>query len=416
MQLSFVSLVYLVAFSHALIMGIALWRQTEAGQSGRILAALLFVMAYKLFEGGVTYSNLYRIIPHTLDLLPGAVLVMGPVFYAYIYRVVGRGKFNLKDWLLHLTPAALLILLNSPQVLISAEAKIHNYTQFNAFEGTILLPWRIIIFLLILKLHLATYLGHAWKMLSRYENQIDHLRADFSHDLVTRHKQLCLALIALETVWVGLFLLQQTTPFVALDYVSKVWLLFMAVIVLSMGYYGLKQPSILFSDVERSLMENQSITEKQPDFSIDSNSPLQSDPDAITGEISSASDKKYAQSIIPESTAAEIKNMIETTLREEQLYLDDKLSLTSLAKKLELKPHLLSQVINQYMQNNFYNLVNSHRVAHAVDLLSDGSVNWPLERIGLESGFGNRVTFNKAFKTIQGCTPSAYKKQIKLAS
>ncbi|TQV73620.1 AraC family transcriptional regulator [Aliikangiella marina] len=412
MQLSFVSLVYLIAFSHALIMAIALWRQTEPGQSGRILAALLLVMAYKLFEGGVTYSNLYRIIPHTLDLLPGAVLVMGPVFYAYIHRVVGKGQFHLKDWLLHLSPAILLIAINSPQVFVSGEVKVNTYAQFNAYEATVLLPWRIIILLVILKVHLATYLGYAWKMLKRYEDQVDSLRADFSHELFTRHKQLCLAFIALESVWVILFLLQQTTPIIALDYVSKVWLLFMAVIVLSMGYYGLKQPSIIFSDIERSLIEQQSSVKAESDTPPEESVTTSN----LVNPAEEDNAKKYAQSIVPDSTAEEVKSLIEKSLKEQHLYLDDKLSLTSLADKLSLKPHLLSQVINQYMQTNFYQLVNTYRVNHAIKLLSDTSISWPLERVALESGFGNRVTFNKAFKSLEGCTPSAFRKQIRLAS
>ena len=68
------------------------------------------------------------------------------------------------------------------------------------------------------------------------------------------------------------------------------------------------------------------------------------------------------------------------------------------------------------MHTNFYKLVNSYRVQHAVNLLEDKAINWPIERIALESGFSNRVTFNKAFKEQMTCTASDYKKRHRKAS
>ncbi len=93
--------------------------------------------------------------------------------------------------------------------------------------------------------------------------------------------------------------------------------------------------------------------------------------------------------------------------------MDDKLSLTELAKATEIRSHTLSQVINQSMNTNFYKLINSYRVQHTVMLIDDTELHWPLERIALESGFSNRVTFVKAFKEVMQCTPSAYKKHNK---
>lgn len=59
-------------------------------------------------------------------------------------------------------------------------------------------------------------------------------------------------------------------------------------------------------------------------------------------------------------------------------------------------------------------LIEHQNKIYAVTLIDDDTVNWPLERIALESGFSNRVTFVKAFKDVMSCTPSAYKKQNRL--
>lgn len=417
MQLSFLSLIYFVGFSHAILMSVALWRQTEKGQSGRILAILLLVLGYKMLEGGVTYSSLYQVIPHVLDWLPGAVLVMGPVFYGYIRAVSGDTPFTTKQWLIHLSPAILLILINSPQLMLPAAQKVANITQHQSYEGPMLLPWRIVILLVILKIHLATYLGHSWRILKTFEQKAEQLRADSSQQILERHKQLCLSLIALEALWVVLFILQQSAGIYALDYVSKAWLVFMAMIILAMGYYGLKQPSILFSEVERSLILQNKEPEASSPLSLTvASSSEQIDKIETIDEGSQKNEKggKYQLSSIPESTAQEVVLLIRNTLQTQQLFLDDKLTLTTLAQKLELKPHLVSQVINQTMQTTFYKLVNKFRVEYAVSLIEGESTGWSIERIAFESGFGNRVTFNNAFKAMKGCTPSAFKKKLKL--
>jgi len=415
MQLSFLSLIYFIAFSHATFIAVALWRQTEKGHSGRLLALLIGVLGYKMFEGGVVYSSLYSVIPHTIDWLPGVVLIMGPLFYGYIRSVSGEPSFNLKQWLLHLTPAVLLIIYNSPEVFVSASIKISRIQQFKSFEGPMLVPWSIVILLIALKVHLTVYLSLSWRMLSKFEHQADQLRADNSSLILTRHKQLCLALMILEAIWVVLFLLQQTADVFALDYVSKSWLLFMAVIILSIGYYGLKQPSILFSDIERELIN----TAKQ---SV--HGPVQPAPALATMETTSnlveitpankeLPTEKYQLSSISDSASKEIVSVINKALKQDQLFLDDKLTLTSLSEALTLKPHMVSQVINQSMQTNFYQLVNQHRVEYAIQLLTSEQNDWSIERIAYESGFGNRVTFNNAFKTLKGCSPSVYRKQLK---
>lgn len=424
MQLSFLSLIYFIGFSHAVLMTLALWRQTKQGQSGRILAVLLSVLAYKMLEGGVTYSSLYQIMPHILDLMPGAVLLMGPIFYGYIRAVSGEMPFTTKQWMLHLSPFILLFVVNSPQVFVPAIEKVTSITQRQAFNEPMVLPWRIVILLIIIKVHLATYLAHAWKILKTFEHQVKQLRADSSQFVLGRHKQLCLSFIALEALWVILFVLQQTAGIYALDYVGKSWLVFMAIIILAIGYYGLKQPNILFSEAERLLVFNNLDTDiskpsaPQQKYTTIEHSSLQSNENnsILQPKESTEQNHKYHLSKIPESTAQEIVSNIGNILATKALYLDDKLTLTRLADELTLKPHLVSQVINQTMKTSFYKLINQYRVKHAITLLEKHDSTWSIERIAFESGFGNRVTFNNAFKTFKGCSPSAFKKQIKMAS
>lgn len=403
MNITPLTLIYFIAFSHALMLAVALWKQTSVGQSGRILAVFIAVFAYKMFEAGVMFSDLYKVIPHALDWLPGVVLIIGPIFYGYIRVVSGKTRFTKLEWLIHFIPALLLIAYNSPQLFVDASVKINNITNIRSYEGPRIIPTKIVILLLMLKLHLGIYLLKSWKILVRFEAQADQLRADSSRLILKRHKQLCLALFLLEATWVVLFVLQQTIGFFALEYVSTIWLLFMATIILTMGYYGLEQPSIVFSDVEQRLVNNKN------------NYAPQDNSQNNVIQLQAPEKEKYQLSMLSDEAAKEISEKISLALSNEQLFLNDKLTLSSLANELSIKPHFISQVINQSMNTNFYQLVNEYRINFAIQLLSKTDLNWSVERIAYESGFGNRVTFNNTFKSINGTTPSAYRKRLKQA-
>ena len=396
MESSFLGILYLIGFSHAVMLAIALWFRTESGKPGRLLSVVVAVLAYKLFEGGAAQTGLFRYVPHLLDLMPAMVLVLGPVFYGYVRQTTGQRAFSLKDWCLHLSPfVGVWVFLNSPSVFRSGEEKIAmwEYIVSADHSGVGVLPLAIVMRLLAIKAHLTLYLWLSWKELNQFKNSLDNLRADNSADVVTQLKYLALSFILLEATWVSLFIAQQYFGVGTLNQVSDVWLLFIGAIVLAMGFAGLQKPDLIFTQEERLF-----------------SAPL---PDIVNE--SEADKVKYIHSALPDSAADDIAKQIEQQLTQYQLYLNEKLTLTDLASALELKSHTLSQVINQRMQSNFYRLVNSYRVQHAVNLLEDKSITWPIERIALESGFSNRVTFNKAFKEQMQCTASSYKKQHRQA-
>ncbi|MDG1752977.1 MAG: helix-turn-helix transcriptional regulator [Thalassotalea sp.] len=397
MEISFLGVIYFVGFSHALMLAISLWFRTEAKKPGRILSIVVAVLAYKLFEGGALHTGLYRHIPHFLDLIPAMVLVLGPVFYAYVRSVTGQALFTTKDWLIHLAPwCAVWLFLNSPNVFRSAELKIAMWESLvnSDTAGFGKLPAEIVLRILAIKTHLSLYLWLSWKSLNQFKSTLPNLRADNSVEVVTQLKFLTLSFILLEIIWVSLFIAHQYFGLGTVNQVSNIWLLFIGVIVLAMGFTGLQKPDLIFTQEERLF------TIPQPDL-----------PNSNDESKEGISKVKYIHSALPEKAADDIAKNIEDQLQSLQLYLNDKLTLTDLANCLDIKSHMLSQVINQRMQTNFYRLINSYRVQYAVGLLEDSKINWPIERIALESGFSNRVTFNKAFKEQMNCTASDYKKE-----
>lgn len=94
-------------------------------------------------------------------------------------------------------------------------------------------------------------------------------------------------------------------------------------------------------------------------------------------------------------------------------YLDPELTLSSLAKDLNISRSNLSQLINDGIGENFYDFVNKYRVEEVKRLMTDPEVkNFNMLGLALEAGFKSKSTFNLIFKRFTGLTPTEYKKNI----
>jgi AraC-like DNA-binding protein len=94
-----------------------------------------------------------------------------------------------------------------------------------------------------------------------------------------------------------------------------------------------------------------------------------------------------------------------------EVYRDETISLRTLSEKLSIKPHQLSQIINEKLHKNFPDFVNTYRVEKAKRLLRDPKqADQKILAIAFEVGFNTKVAFNNAFKKHTGMTPSEYRR------
>ena len=107
--------------------------------------------------------------------------------------------------------------------------------------------------------------------------------------------------------------------------------------------------------------------------------------------------------------AAEAKALME----KEKLYRNPDLTLPALAKKLKLSSNTLSQVLNGYCGQSFYNFVNTYRLEEVISMMHDPKFDSKsvLELL-LEAGVKSKSTFNPIFKKWTGKTPSEYRREI----
>lgn len=90
----------------------------------------------------------------------------------------------------------------------------------------------------------------------------------------------------------------------------------------------------------------------------------------------------------------------------EQHYLED-LNIEQLARAFGYNKDYLSRFFNAYLGCGFNRYLNLLRSRHAARLIDQ--TDQPLTAIAFQSGFSNYRTFNRAFSTAYGVTPSDYK-------
>jgi len=122
---------------------------------------------------------------------------------------------------------------------------------------------------------------------------------------------------------------------------------------------------------------------------------------------------KYRKSSLTEAAKLKILDNIIFELETKKYFLDNLASLSELAKKLGESPHHVSQVINEKLNESFFELLASYRVEEAKRILSgDKSNKLTVEEISEMVGYNSKTAFNNAFKKLTRKTPSDFKKSI----
>jgi AraC-like DNA-binding protein len=146
--------------------------------------------------------------------------------------------------------------------------------------------------------------------------------------------------------------------------------------ILTLGYLGFKQPIIFPPDVQELKI------------------------------------KKYERSSLTIDKADLHLQVLLTTMRDKKPYLDNELTLAKLADMLSIPQHHLSQILNEKLNQNFFDFVNGYRIKEAKEILvSPEGELLTILAIAEEVGFNSKSAFNNAFKKVTNTTPSEFKKK-----
>lgn len=118
---------------------------------------------------------------------------------------------------------------------------------------------------------------------------------------------------------------------------------------------------------------------------------------------------KYKRTAFSQQQAKDIERKLNQIMENEKPFLNPRLSSPDLAEVLDITTNQLSQFLNEHLNKNFYDYVNSFRLKEFLHL-SKNPKYLHLSILGLayECGFNSKTTFNAFFKREMGVTPTEY--------
>ena len=122
--------------------------------------------------------------------------------------------------------------------------------------------------------------------------------------------------------------------------------------------------------------------------------------------------EKYLRSGLKPPQAEKYLQHLLDYMENQKPYSDPDLTLPALADKLGISRNHLTEIINEKLEKNFFEFVNTYRVEEVKKLLADsGFFYLNLYALGLKAGFKSKTAFNQNFKKITGFTPSKWKQE-----
>jgi AraC-like DNA-binding protein len=119
---------------------------------------------------------------------------------------------------------------------------------------------------------------------------------------------------------------------------------------------------------------------------------------------------KYQRSGLQEHSAEYYLEKLTRLMAAERFYLEGDLSLKSLADRVNISPHHLSQILNEKLHKTFYDYVNEQRVEYAKQALLKEPER-SITDVAFESGYNSKNSFYNSFKRHTGMIPSEYRRR-----
>lgn len=118
---------------------------------------------------------------------------------------------------------------------------------------------------------------------------------------------------------------------------------------------------------------------------------------------------KYVQSKFSAKDLDQLKFELEQIMENKKPFLNQKLLKAELAVLLGISNPELARLLNERIGMNFFEYVNYYRIQEFIRLSkTEEAKQYTFFALAQEAGFNSKATFNKSFKKIMGCSPTAY--------
>jgi len=313
----------------------------------------------------------------------------GPVLFLYAISLKKKRKFKPGFYLLHFFP----FIYFSTITLIFYYINDGSYS-LEVYEGDLHKSGNVPF--LLNTFHLSAVSGGLYPLISLWllQKHKNNIKNEFSYTESINLNWLKYWIICMFVCFLIIFSLIKLIELSdALRFVSLTLTLSLIVI----SYYGFRQTAIFVdadnikNETSELVIDNQPITREK--FEKKNNKT------------------KYKKSGVSKEQSEKYAEILLYYMNKNKPFLDNKLSLKQLSEKLNISTNHLSQIINEYLNQNFFDFVNKYRVDEVKQKLADPKhVNFTILAIAYDCGFNSKSAFNNAFKRFTGYTPVQYKK------
>jgi AraC-like DNA-binding protein len=374
-----ISLLIFGVFQAVMLIVLLLTKQRKAA-SDYILGAYLFLSAFIILLAYLEIWNRTNGYPHPwlINLSTPLILVVGPTLWLYIKSLTDQHFRLRRIYLLLLTPFAIVLaMLLARNYLMPDTAKIiHEQTEAFKYDFSF---WIIMI---LIALSNTGYTLWGLLLIRRYRKKIKTFFSKTeSIDLSWVRFLLIAALISYASISI-LYLIDSFLNLMSYHTLQIIGYSIASLLVLALGFFGLKQGSIFSSAGVRFDMEK-----------------------AIAAT--------HIKPTVEKEEEAFVHKLLSFT-KSEKPFLNPDITLASLSKELQVTPEHLSYILNNLLNLNFFDFINHYRIEEFKAQCKDSqNKNLTLISIAYDCGFNSKATFNRVFKKTMGCTPSEFFKSIR---
>ena len=341
----------------------------------KILAVWLAIIGIHLLGYYHNQLGYWEIYPHLIGVTAPFPLLHGPMLYLYtLYSLRNDCKIRLVDYL-HFTPVVASYLYMLPFFFFyTAEEKV-------MLDNGEILDYSVFAMALMVAILISglIYSVLSYQLTVKHQRKIDKYFS-YNEGINIKWLRYCILSIGLVFLSATIIYLLRDAFGVQFSFNAE-YIIYLIIIgfVFYIGYYGIKHENIF------------------------TNNPLTENPDEEESKLA----EKYKNSGIKNEVATKLHDKLLKIMTVEKPYLDPKLSLSGLARQLNISPNQLSQVINQQAQVNFYDFINKYRVEEFIQAAKRNK-KYSLLALALDSGFNSKSSFNNIFKKQKGIAPSKY--------
>lgn len=370
-MITFLNFILAAGITITVLALVFLLKQTSKRPPQIILIVFYLLVFFILLN---LYADIHQLsIPFLISFIPHDVArwMIGPLLYLYVKSLFITSDQIRKISCYHLLPTLiyfcffsipLLIKQVFPATQISYLSVLETYTDWLATFAA---------------LYTLGYLFGALRNSTIFTRMIKSNYSSLTKNDLNWIKLLLIGSVLVISIDFFLNLYQNLFTSIRIN-PSVFTLIAMIILIAYLGYYGLGQSDIL---LPKFILNKQKST---------SNLLANSSPDHIN----------------------ELKMKLEQVLQEKKPYLNQELTLATLADLIPTSDKKLSSLLNHHLNISFYDLINRYRVGEVKGMIDAGELEqYTLLGIAHSCGFNSKASFNRVFKKETGISPSRYGKR-----